>query len=53
MLDFRAGSTARYSPESQSNNRRVEVEATATLVEDLQDKSAAKEEMETPVAKSE
>jgi hypothetical protein len=28
-----------YTPESQANNRRVEVEATATLVEDLQDKT--------------
>jgi outer membrane protein OmpA-like peptidoglycan-associated protein len=28
-----------YTPETQANNRRVEVEATATLVEDLQDKS--------------
>jgi chemotaxis protein MotB len=28
-----------YTPETQSNNRRVEVEATATLVEDLQDNS--------------
>ena len=43
-----------YSADSQSNNRRVEVEATATLVEDLQDKSVAqKEVMETPVARSE
>ena len=30
-----------YTEESQSNNRRVEVEATATLVEDMQDKSAS------------
>src|SRR4051795_4925356 len=43
-----------YTPESQANNRRVEVEATATLVEDLQDKSAAtKETAEAPVAHAE
>ena len=29
-----------YTSESQASNRRVEVEATATLVEELQDKSA-------------
>ncbi|HTL29483.1 MAG TPA: OmpA family protein [Tepidisphaeraceae bacterium] len=31
-----------YQSEAQANNRRVEVDATATLVEDLQDQSAAK-----------
>jgi chemotaxis protein MotB len=30
-----------YGAEKQANNRRVEVEASATLVEDLQDKSAS------------
>jgi outer membrane protein OmpA-like peptidoglycan-associated protein len=32
-----------YQANAQANNRRVEVEATATLVEDLQDQSAPKE----------
>ena len=42
-----------YTEESQSNNRRVEVEATATLVEDMQDKSASAVEPMTTTASGE
>lgn len=33
----------RYGPDAQANNRRVEVEVTATLVEELQDRPAARQ----------
>ncbi|HEV2296180.1 MAG TPA: OmpA family protein [Tepidisphaeraceae bacterium] len=33
----------RYGPGAQANNRRVEVEVTATLVEELQDRSAVRQ----------
>ena len=32
-----------YGPDAQANNRRVEVEVTATLVEEFQDRSAARQ----------
>ena len=39
MLDIRAADSARqYTADSQTLNRRVEVEATNTLIDDLQDK---------------
>ena len=38
-----------YTPETQASNRRVEVEATATLVEDLQDKSSESKASTAPL----
>ena len=38
-----------YTSETQASNRRVEVEATATLVEDLQDKSLESKAATAPI----
>ncbi len=38
----------RYGPGAQENNRRVEVEVTATLVADLQDRSAERQVIAEP-----
>jgi outer membrane protein OmpA-like peptidoglycan-associated protein len=37
-----------YGPDAQTTNRRVEVEVTATLVEEFQDRSAARQTMTEP-----
>lgn len=38
----------RYGPDAQANNRRVEVEVTATLVEELQDRPVARQTTVAP-----